>query len=176
MVLKGADLRKYRFNPSSNYLVFKPESFQQIAPIEYYRAPEKLLYRFICNQLVFSYDNAQTLSLNSCNILIPEIPTLEIKYVLAILNSRCAQFYFKKVFNSVKVLRSHIEQIPIPIVEKAARDEIITIVDSILETADITIIENQYEKLDTIIANLYGISPEDYDIVKASMQGESLFL
>ena len=176
MVLKGSDLKKFKFSPSSYYLVFKPESFQQIAPTEYYRAPEKLLYRFICNQLVFSYDNEQTLSLNSCNILIPEIPTLEMKYILAILNSRCAQFYFKKVFNSVKVLRSHIERIPIPMIKKAEQDEIITIVDSIIETADVALIESLYEKLDTIIANLFELSPEEYGLVKASMQGESLFL
>lgn len=40
MVLKGADIRKYHINPSANYIMFKPESFQQIAPIEMYRARE----------------------------------------------------------------------------------------------------------------------------------------
>lgn len=176
MVLKGSDLRKFRFVPSSYYLAFKPEAFQQVAPTRYYRAPEKLLYRFICSQLVFSYDNAQTLSLNSCNILIPEIPELEIKYILAVLNSRCAQFYFKKAFNSVKVLRSHIERIPIPMAEKAAQDEIIIIVDSILEADDDSQIAKHYEKLDCIIASLYEVSEDDYEIVKASLQGENLFL
>ena len=176
MVLKGSDLKKFKFTSSSNYLVFKPESFQQIAPIQYYRAPEKLLYRFICNQLVFAYDNEQTLSLNSCNILIPEIPTLDMKYILAILNSRCAQFYFRKVFNSVKVLRSHIERIPLPVIKKSVQDKIITIVDSIIETSDAALVEGLYERLDTIIASLYELSPEEYGLVKASMQGESLFL
>lgn len=109
MVLKGSDLRRYRFNSSSNYIVFQPESFQQAAPTEYYRAPEKLLYRFICDQLVFAYDDRQTLSLNSCNLVIPKIEGLSVKYILAILNSRIAQYYFRKTFHSVKVLRSHIE-------------------------------------------------------------------
>ncbi|MFV0465729.1 MAG: N-6 DNA methylase [Lachnospiraceae bacterium] len=68
MILKGMDLRKYRFIPTDNYIVFKPEAFQQTAPTELYRAPEKLLYRFISRQLVFAYDDKQTLSLNSCNI------------------------------------------------------------------------------------------------------------
>lgn len=176
MVLKGLDLCKFRYNPSSNYIVFKPESFQQVAPTEYYRAPEKLLYRFICNQLVFSYDNAQTLSLNSCNILIPEIPDLSIKYIMAVLNSRIAQFYFKKQFNSVKVLRSHIERIPIPRIEKTAQDEIIIMVDSILETADNTLVHELYDKLDRKIAYYYDINPKEYNIIKSSMDGENLFL
>ena len=46
------------------------------------------------------------------------------KYIMAILNSRVAQFYFKKRFNSVKVLRSHIEQIPIPFVVKGNRKKL----------------------------------------------------
>ncbi|MCM1105366.1 MAG: N-6 DNA methylase [Blautia sp.] len=176
MILKGSDLCKFRYKPSSNYIAFKPESFQQIAPTEYYRAPEKLLYRFICNQLVFSYDNAQTLSLNSCNILIPEIPDLSIKYIMAVLNSRIAQFYFKKKFNSVKVLRSHIEQIPIPGIEKAAQDEIVSAVDSILESADSLLIHELYDELDEKIADFYNLSVEDYHIIKSSMAGENLFL
>ena len=174
MVLKGSDLNKFRYTPSSNYIKFKPKSFQQVAPTEYYRAKEKLFYRFICNQLVFSYDNKQTLSLNSCNILIPEIPNLEIKYILAVLNSRCAQFYFKKQFNSVKVLRSHIEQIPIPKIEKSEQRKIIELVDDIIKTSNNNIITDLYEKLDTLIANLYHINTEEYNIIKSSVSNDNL--
>ncbi len=176
MILKGSNLYKFRFVPSENYIIFKPESFQQIAPTEYYRAPEKLLYRFICNQLVFAYDNKQTLSLNSCNILIPEIPGLSIKYILAILNSRIAQFYFQKRFKSIKVLRAHIEQIPIAFVKKESQDKISGIVDSILETSDKTTILNLYNKLDRNIAHLYELSIKEYQLIKSSVDGENLFL
>lgn len=176
MILKGSDLCKFRFHPSTNYIVFKPESFQQTAPTEYYRAPEKLLYRFICNQLVFSYDNTRTLSLNSCNILIPDISDLSIKYIMAVLNSRIAQFYFKKQFHSVKVLRAHIEQIPVPVIEKAVQKEIVAIVDSILKTADHLLIKDMYDDLDMRIASLYEMSSEEYHIIKSSMENENLFL
>lgn len=176
MVLKGSDLYKFRFHPTEQYIIFKPESFQQIAPTEYYRAPEKLLYRFICNQLVFAYDDQKTLSLNSCNILIPEMDGLHIKYILAILNSRISQFYFKKQFNSVKVLRSHIEQIPIAFIEKEVQEKIILIVDSILEASDSDAVTALYDQLDTDIAKLYGLTPAEYQMIKSSMDGENLFL
>ena len=94
-----------------------------------YRAKEKLLYRFICNQLVFAYDDKKTLSLNSCNIVIPKIEKLQAKYILAILNSRIAQFIFNKKFDSVKILRAHIESIPIPNASEKQQNEIIKIVD-----------------------------------------------
>lgn len=174
IVLKGSDLRKFRYQPSENYLVFKPESFQQTAPAAFYRAPEKLFYRFICNQLVFAYDDAQTLSLNSCNILIPEIPEMHMKYIMAVLNARAVQFYFKKRFHSVKVLRSHLEQIPIPAIETEAQNEITAIVDSILEAADISCVSALYDELDRRAAALYGITGEEYQIIKGALDGENL--
>ena len=176
MVLKGSDLCKYKFKPSSNYVVFSPKTFQQAAPTELYRAPEKLLYRFICNQLVFAYDNKQTLSLNSCNILIPEIPGLDIKYIMAVLNSRCIQFYFKKQYNSVKVLRNHIEQLPIPIATEQDQNEIITCVDSILKESNEPEILRLYERIDAMIMRLFGMSDTEYATLIESMQDDNLFL
>ena len=34
-ILKESDLCKYTFKPSENYITFKPDSFQQFAPIKY---------------------------------------------------------------------------------------------------------------------------------------------
>ncbi len=175
-VLKGSDLYKFRYQPSKQYMIWNPDSFQQVAPAKFYRAKEKLLYRFICNQLVFSYDNTQTLSLNSANIVIPEIEGLSMKYIMAVLNARPAQFYFKKQFQSVKVLRSHIEQIPIPKAKKEAQESILEMVDALLAASDAAMIRIYYERLDGIIAQLYGLSEEEYRIIKASMEEENLFL
>jgi len=176
MVLRGSDLRRFRFRDSGSYLVFRPESFQQAAPVEYYRAGEKLLYRFICSQLVFAYDNRQTLSLNSCNILIPRIDGLSMKYIMAVLNSRAAQFYFQKRFRSVKVLRSHIEQIPIPRTEKEAQDRIVSLVDAILEASENSVIADRYDELDAEIAGLYGLNGDEYHLIVSSMEDENLYL
>mgnify|MGYP001189945390 CR=1 FL=1 len=176
IILKGSDLHKYRFDRPNNYIVFRPESFQQTAPTEYYRAKEKLFYRFICNQLVFAYDNSQMLSLNSCNVLIPQIPSLNIKYVLAVLNSRVAQFYFKKQFNSVKVLRSHIEQIPIPYADDMTQKRIITAVDFMHNASSEYEILKLYEAIDAMIAEIFKLSRAEYDAVTQALSGENLFL
>lgn len=176
MILKGSDINKFRFSNSENYIEFLPESFQQVAPVEYYRASEKLLYRFICDQLVFAYDNNGTLSLNSCNILIPQIPGLSAKYIIAILNSRMAQFYFKKRFNSVKVLRSHIEQIPIPHVKKEVQDSIVSLVDAILETPIDQNVVELYNNLDKMICDLFGLSNAEYETICIRFGSNNLFL
>lgn len=176
MVLKGADISKYHINPTTNYIIFKPESFQQIAPAEMYRAQEKLLYRFISSQLVFAYDNKQTLSLNSCNIVIPKIKGIKMKYVLAILNSRIAQFIYKREFNSVKVLRSHIENIPIPLVDEETQNKIIEITDMLIAGLDLKESEIIYDKLDSLISEIFNLNSSEMEIVKKAVDGENKFL
>lgn len=176
VILKGSDLCKFRKKDTNNYIVFRPKSFQQVAPTEYYRAPEKLLYRFICSQLVFAYDDEQTLSLNSCNIVIPQIPDIETKYVLAILNSRMAQFIYKKQFNSVKVLRSHIEQIPIPKISLEKQKCLIEIVDALLGEQSEEKIEQLYEQLDEEVRKLYYLTDVEYMTIKKAVDGENKFL
>lgn len=96
--------------------------------------------------------NQQTLSLNSCNIVIPEIDGIEMKYVLAILNSSVASYFVTKKFNSIKLLRSHIEQIPIPIVSKDIQVAIVKKVDRIMNSSEN--ISGLYEELDD---EYYGV-------------------
>ena len=53
-IYKGKDVEKLALSNPSNYIKFTPEKFQQVAPIEKYRAKEKLIYRFISKYLVAS--------------------------------------------------------------------------------------------------------------------------
>lgn len=152
VIIKGSDIIKYGINLPENYIIFTPSNFQQVAPEKIYRADEKLFYRFIGNKLVFAYDNQQRLSLNSCNILIPKIDGYDIKYIMAVLNSSVAQFIFNKMYNSIKVLRSHIENIPIPKCEN--QSEIISLVDKLIENPHDT---GVYKVLDKKINKLYGL-------------------
>lgn len=174
-VLKGADLCKFHIKSPKQYLVFDPDNFQQVAPINLYRAPEKLLYRFVSNQLVFAYDNCQTLSLNSCNIVIPKIENVSIKYILGILNSSVAQFIYQKEFHSIKVLRSHIEQIPIPVVDEETQRAIISLVDILIVQTDKQQIQQTYNKLDQLIFDIYSLTSPDRKIILDAIDGGNKF-
>lgn len=166
-IIKGSDISKYHINQTSGYLSFQPEKFQQTAPEEIYRAPEKLFYRFINKKLTFAYDNTGLLSLNSCNIVIPKIPGLSVKYVMAILNSSVAQFFFEKKFHSVKVLRSHLEQIPIPLTDEKTKKEMEELVNRLMILEDSSQkFKETYALLDRKIAKLFSLSQEEYNIIK----------
>lgn len=174
VILKGSDIQRYGMTASGNYIRFTPESFQQVAPTEMYRAKEKLLYRFISEVPVFTYDDQQTLSLNSCNIVIPEIDGLEMKYILAILNSSVAAYFISKKFNSVKLLRSHIEQMPIPVVPMDIQADIIKKVDRIMNSSEN--ISGLYADLDDDIMELFGLSAGQIKTIQAALTGKNLFL
>lgn len=174
IVLKGSDIYRYGISLPGNYIRFTPEAFQQVAPTEVYRAKEKLLYRFISEVPVFTYDDKQTLSLNSCNIVIPEIPGLAMKYILAILNSSVAAFYISKKFNSVKLLRSHIEQMPIPVVSEDIQERIIKKVDRIMNSSEN--ISGLYEDLDQDIFELYNLPDSYIKSINSFLASRSLFL
>lgn len=175
-ILKGSNIYKYGKSQAENFITFMPESFQQVAPTKFYRAKEKLLYRFICNQLVFAYDNQQTLSLNSCNILIPKINELNIKYIMSVLNSRTAQFIYTKQYNSIKILRSHIEQLPIPVANKIQQEKIITIVDKLLSEQNPQKREQLYSDIDNLIFELFEISDTERKIIIEETETQNKFL
>ena len=131
-IIRGRNLSRYEIHGPYDRLVYTPNTFQQCAPERYYRAEEKILYRFIGKRPVFAYDNSGCLTLNSCNILIPHIEGLDIKYILAILNSNVAAFFWQTGFASVKLLRSHIEALPIPIADEDEQAEVIALVDKLM--------------------------------------------
>jgi len=174
IVLKGSDILRYSIKETNNYIRFAPESFQQVAPTELYRAKEKLLYRFISEVPVFTYDDKQTLSLNSCNILIPQIEGMEIKYILAVLNSSVAAFFISKKFNSVKLLRSHIEALPIPMISVSRQREIIEKVDGILNSP--TNISKKYVDIDEAIMDIYQLTSLQREIIRNALKVKNLFL
>lgn len=173
-VLKGSDIFRYSIKDINNYIQFTPNAFQQVASEEMYRAEEKLLYRFICEVPVFAYDNCQTLSLNSCNILIPQIEGMDIKYVLAVLNSRVSAFFINKKFNSVKLLRSHIESMPIPAISAERQRKIVKKTDHILNSSED--ICGLYEELDNDIMEIFCLSQKHRDTIRAALSGKNLFL
>lgn len=172
-ILKGEDIFRYSIQKSDNFIKFTPEAFQQVASSEIYRANEKILYRFISEVPVFAYDNHQTLSLNSCNVLIPQIEGMDMKYILGILNSSVTSYFITKKFNSVKLLRSHIEALPIPMVDKDIQKSIIKQVDNLIEFK--SDIKGRYRELDNMIMNIYGLKSKHKKIINTALKNKNLF-
>ena len=163
-VYKGRDIKPFGFLPPSGYISFKPSLYQQVAPEGKYRAKEKLIYKFISHRLVFAHDTEQRLTLNSANILIPMLPDYPVKVILGLFNSTLYQFIFQKKFNAIKVLRSHLEQLPLPLMEATLMEQILHRVDQILQG------ENTFPQLDELTFSFFGISRDEQDYIRRNIK------
>lgn len=170
-ILTGKDVKRFIANSPKNFIQFNPEKFQQVAPENKYRAKEKLIYKFISRELVFSYDNKQMLTLNSANILIPKLKNYPIKTILALFNSSLYQFIFQKKFGSLKVLRGDLEKLPLPLISEQQHKQIIKSVDTLIsreinEQKRIS----EYEKIDDLIMDIFSMNDEQKNYVLSNIK------
>lgn len=122
------EVAPYRLLPAKKFLLFTPDKFQQVAQLEKYYAKPKLIYKFISKKLIFSLDEEGVFTLNSANILIPQID-YPIKVIAVLLNSKLYQDVYEKKFNSLKILKSQIQELPLPILNNDEYSEIETLFD-----------------------------------------------
>ena len=151
-ICKGRDVVQYFLREPSSFIKFMPDAFQQTAPEHKYRVQEKLIYRFISNYLILAYDNRGILTLNSANILIPRREHYPIKAVLALFNSSLYQFIFQKKFSSIKVLRSHLEQLPLPLWRNSEMRSLVSLADGVLDRR-VTM-----EEVDEFVMDTFGLT------------------
>lgn len=158
-VYKGSHISPMKLEESEEFINFEPDKFQQCAPEDLFRAPEKLIYKFISSKLVFAYDDRGCLTLNSANILIPEIEEYSVKAIAALLNSSFYQFYFKKKVNSIKVLRGDIENLPIPLLGEEAGEKLSKTADAVIRG------EADFTAIDDLVFSLLNISHENCEYI-----------
>ncbi|HOJ64081.1 MAG TPA: N-6 DNA methylase [Spirochaetota bacterium] len=159
-VYTGREVTNFFLKSPQYYIEWKPDIFQQVAKEEYYKREEKLIYRFISKNLIFAYDNKKSLTLNSANILILDFD-YSIKVVLALFNSSLYQFLFRKKFNSIKVLRSHLESLPLPFFDKLRIKNIEEMVEYILINRC-----SDFFDLDEYIFSCFNILAEEKEYIR----------
>jgi hypothetical protein len=169
-ILTGKNIKRFVFETPNSFIEFNPEKFQQVAPEEKYRAKEKLIYRFISKELVFSYDDKQTLTLNSANIVIPRIKGYPTKSILAFLNSSLYQFLYQKKFGSIKILRGDIEKLPMPLISPQQHKELDKFT-TILINKNLTQDERlkTYSQLNDYIMDIFSLDNQEREYIGSNI-------
>ena len=156
-IIKGSDINPYRIATPTNFIAYEPDKFQQCAEERFYRAKERLLYKFICSKPIFAYDDTGLLSLNSANILIPKAEGYSALYIMCVLNSPVIRYYYKNSFKNMKVLRSAIEALPIPNCDDKVMKKISLLAKDKMRSGC-----DDFSDIDKTIAGLYNLSDADY--------------
>ena len=159
-IYTGKDISKFVLRPARRYIKYNRADFQQCANDEFYRAKEKLVYKFVSSRLCFAYDDTQSLFLNSANILIPEVDGMSTKTVLAFLNSSLFNFLYVKRFGDLKILKGNLSSLPFPKITVEQDLQFTELVDKVLGGDT-----SAQEKIDEMIFGLYELNNDEIDSI-----------
>lgn len=154
----GKHVNPFKLQENPSYILFDPENFQQCAKEEFFRAPEKLIYRFIARYPIVAYDDKQCLCLNSANILIPQLDTISVKSVAALLNSTLYHYYYSLKYSDIKVLKGNLQDLPFPKLTKKQDESLSALVTDIQSNSFSLAYQQQ---LDNEVYSIFGITAKE---------------
>ena len=166
-VYAGKQVDPFKLQDESSYILFDPENFQQCAKEEFFRAPEKLIYRFIAKYPIVAYDDKQCLCLNSANILIPQLDTISVKSVAALLNSTLYHYYYSLKYSDIKVLKGNLQELPFPKLTKK-QDEGLSALVSDIQSSTFSL--SYQQQLDKEVYSIFGITAKEQKQISARIK------
>jgi tRNA1(Val) A37 N6-methylase TrmN6 len=166
---RGKDIQKYAFGEPECFIDFKPELYQQVAPVEYYRQ-KKIIYRFICDKLVCLYDDDNSLPLNSANVFISAVYPMET--IVCLFNSPVYSYIYQKKYHSRKVLKSHLQSLPLPVFPGGTHRAFSVFHRKIKSLPAKKTPEIQNE-IDALVCKWFSISDKEYNYIKGTVNGKN---
>lgn len=157
-ILRGSDIHPFSIGAPHRFLRLGIGKFQQAAPLAFYRAPGKLIYRFIADRPVFALDRVGVLTLNSANLLLPRLPGVTAEAIAALFNSTLFGYVFRRRFATHKVLRGDLEELPIPQAEPAV----------FARLGELAVSAGNLPEIDRIVFELFHLTEEERALVLAS--------
>jgi hypothetical protein len=193
-LLSGRDISRYSFKWPGAWILYDKKVVDgygdrgRTLPEKSIFENEKILVqrtrRGMLRKIVCALDAERYYNLNRLSNIVIQNSQYSIKYCIGILNSKLMDFYFQKVFNEYEVKPAHLRRLPIHRVPNPHVSQIINSVDLILilnqrllvlgdkytlerETLEKEIKETD-QKIDELVYDLYGLTPEERKTVGES--------
>lgn len=170
-VLRGRDIFRYSFNWNSQYIQYGDWLWRKRN--NKYFEQEKLFIRQTADTLIGVYIREPMYCIDSVHSIIKKTSDFDLKYLLAILNSKLGNYIYKllisetgKVFAQVKL--TYVREIPIKIISKAEQYKFVELVENIITmkmksnlNCDEDKISSYEKRIDELVYDIYNISEED---------------
>lgn len=117
--------------------------------------------RYIGKKIIGAFDNQGYYLQKSAIGLIPKREDVDLKFILAILNSKLINWYYLKLMGEniyPRINLNYVLKFPIKNVDNKTKTEIIKLVDKIINEKDK---KNLIKELDEKICEIYGVSEKD---------------
>lgn len=152
-IVSGTDVAPMRIAPPRRRLVLPLDRVQQAAPRAAY-ARDKVVYRFVSSHPVAAVDRDGRLTLNSANALAVDDPALDLDFVAAWLNSSTVTWLHRARHAMPRVLRSHLERLPLPSPAAAERRAIAR-----------AAVDGDAARLDDLVMDAYHLGDDERRLV-----------
>jgi len=150
----------------------KGDYWWELRPCAYYNEfeKEKIIWGELSDEQKFAIDTSGFYLNNTIFFITGSC----LKYIISILNSKSAQWYFNEISTSSGMgtnrwLKYKVEQLPIKVISEKEQNPFIDLVDQIIEqkkqNKDSTDLENQ---IDQLVYKLYDLTEEEIKIVEGS--------
>ena len=114
-----------------------------------------------------AYDDKQCLCLNSANILIPQLDSLSVKSVAALLNSTLYHYYYSLKFPDIKVLKGNLQELPFPKLSTKQDEDLCSLVSNIYESS---LTSDYQELLDQKVYSIFGITIKEQAQINSKLK------
>jgi len=200
-VIGGRDISRYNCKWSGKWILYDPQiidrkkgEYGNFPDRKYFENP-KLLIRDISLRMTATYDDSRLYCLNTLYSVIPKknVSNFDLKYILAIINSNLAHYFFKSQFSGAHVRGGYLrfkpmftKQIPIKNISINEQQPFIKLVEKMLslnkrlnelddkKTDERNKIEEEIKRtdaeIDELVYQLYGITEEEKKIIEESLK------
>ncbi len=172
-VIKGENVNKFIVDFKGFYVNANFDDSKTFKKEEYFLKIPKLLTRFVSNTLIFSYDEEGYCNTNVVYNIHLKNDNINLKFLLAILNSKILNFWFFNIFMNDDAVFPHIQKNQlelIPIKNSNNQKPFTALVDEILGSKksgkDTSLLEHQ---IDIMVYHLYELSYEEALVVDAQL-------
>lgn len=165
-LIRGVQISKYFWSPGSEYCSLTALS-------KNHTGKERIVFQEVANmgleQRTKGIILKNVIAGDSCNVLFSKNENFPNKYILAVLNSKAINYYFKYFNQTNHVPIGEVRKFPIPTATSAQQQQIIVLVEKILaakkqdSSADTGAFESEIDKL---VYDLYGLTDEEVKIIE----------
>lgn len=176
-IIRGRNLRRWEqpVNIANEYIWYKPELMKENInarprELSFFNVPQKIMIQDMSIEINATLDCEQYLCNDKINVIYELEKEYDMKFILALINSKLINFWFRKLFTSgFEIKLNQLETIPIPSSTKEQQKQIVGIVDQIIAAkkvdpqTDTTALEAEIDKL---VYELYGLTEDEIAIVE----------
>lgn len=177
-IIRGRNLRRWEqpVNIANEYIWYKPELMKENInarprELSFFNVPQKIMIQDMSIEINATLDCEQYLCNDKINVIYELEKEYDMKFILALLNSKLINFWFRKLFTSgFEIKLNQLETIPIPSSTKEQQKQIVDLVDTILAAkkadskADTTA---QEAEIDSMVYELYGLTDEEISKIES---------